>query len=143
MIDTPHRFTVRLIVFDEADIHESLKQLGITAKTMDLEAGDSAIVQMKYPRAARITISPDTTSESHFAAKPLAPLMYNLTCMFHTREELIDLLKDTSKFVRNNIQQSGFFPGVSGDVPSLRHGAPFGAWILTQIEVEPPRHRLF
>lgn len=143
MIDSQHRFTVRVIVFDEADIHESLKQLAITAKTMDLEDGDSAIVQMKYPRAARISISSHTSFESNVAAKPLSPLMYNLTCMFHTREELIDLLKDTSKFVRNNIQQSGFFPGVSGDVPSLQHGAPFGIWILTQIEVEPPRHRLF
>lgn len=143
MSHTPHRFNVRVVVFDESDIYEVLRQLQNTAKTMDLAATDTAIMSMKYSRAARISITPREAFNEIFELKPLEPMMFHLTCMFQDREELLELLKDTKKFVENKMKDPGFRLGTSGDVPSLRHSAPFGAWVLTAIEVEPPRHWVF
>lgn len=140
MFSYPLRFTTRVVVFDESDIFEALKQLAVAAKTMDLGLEDSAVIPMKYSRAARIHI---TEQHSPNIFKQLQPLMFNLTCNFNDRAELNELLKDTPKFVRMKLDQYEFEAGLQGDVPSMKNSAPFGVWILTRIEAEPPSHILF
>lgn len=134
------RFTVRVIVFDKSDVFDALDQLIQTAKTMDLDDGSSAVMRMRYPRAARVEITPHTNPFSR-PVKHLLPLMFHLTCMFSSRAELQELLEHTKQFFDMRAKQHGFEAGLNGDVPG--NSAPYGVWELTSIEVAQPRSSLF
>ena len=134
------RFTVRVIVFEKSDVFDALDQLIQSAKTMDLDVGSSAVMRMRYPRAARVEISPHTNPFPK-PVKHLEPLMFHLTCMFSNRGELQELLEHTKQFVDMRTKEEGFKAGISGDVPG--NSAPYGVWELTNIEAAQPRSFLF
>lgn len=140
MIKSFERFTVRVIVFEKSDVFDALDQLIETAKTMDLDVSSSAVMRMRYPRAARVEITPHANPFPK-PVKHLMPLMFHLTCMFSSRGELQELLEHTKQFVDIRTKEHGFEAGLSGDVPGS--SAPYGVWELTSLEAAQPRSSLF
>lgn len=136
------RLTVRFFVFDQDDIFNGLKSMSRALKSADLEIGDSAVISMTLNRAARMSVT-DHHDHSSIAVVHLEPLMFHLTTMFESREELMELLKDTHAFVRSRMKSDGFIAGTWGDVPSMVNSAPSGVWELTRVEVQEPRSSLF
>lgn len=138
--------TVRFVVFSEADIHHGLKSLIKSVNIADIEPGNKAILSQTYPRAARVFFDEhygDSPNRKLDDEQSLTPLMFNLTTMYYSREQLLTYLRDTGPFVKSSVNHQGFAAGTWGDVPDMVSSAPSGVWELTDIESGEPRSSLF
>ncbi len=100
-----HRLDIRFIVFTHDDIYEGLRQLLKSAKTADVEPGDSGVISASMGRAARWTIRKEHDADMPPKPAHLEPFAFNLWFIYRDRNELVETLKHFIQIIPHQIRQ--------------------------------------
>jgi hypothetical protein len=142
-----HRLDIRFIVFTHDDIYEGLRQLLKSAKTADVEPGDSGVIAASVGRAARWTIRNEHDVDMPPKPAHLEPFAFNLWFLYRDRNELVETLKHFIQIIPHQIRQLSDSANLSAEmqehVPGMGGNGPMGLWELTRVRLEPPTAHRF
>lgn len=143
------RLDLRFVFYSLDDIHEGIRQLERSLAVADIEPGDSGILKISQSRGARWTVSEEPErGASHFGeGRPphLRPLMFNISCVYRDRKNLLKSIKGIHKFVnmKVTVEELDLYPGLSGDVPDFESSSPCGIWAVTKVWGAIPEESFF